>query len=270
MLKSWTLITVTFNNAAVLRKYWRNEIPSNVEWIVIDNGSSDDSVDTARRLGASRVIETGRNLGFGAANNEGLKHASHDYVAFVNPDVTVNYGDLPALADRIDQRGGLASPQLINDDSSSQPNGRGMPLLAHKIFNRISKGSQPRNQYLLHARRNEERFVFWLIGAVVGGRAETFTQLKGWNELFFLYYEDKDISVRAWRAGFSVVLCGQFQWTHGWARETTRFRIVPWAREISSLVKFYGLYPEFIFGGAEALRRNPQASRRSGEVLPID
>lgn len=266
---SWTLITVTFNSADQLAKYWSHPVPGDVEWIVVDNGSTDDSVITAGRLGA-RVIAVGRNLGFSAANNRGLKVARGGYVAFVNPDVTVVFSDLPELAKRIDHRGGLVSPQLVNDDGSRQPNGRGAPLIAHKVINRLSGGSQMRNQYLLFAGDTEERFVFWTIGAVVAGSAETFARLGGWNERFFLYYEDKDIAIRAWRDGLAVVLCGQFQWVHGWARETTEFRLMPWIREIASLTKFYSLYPELLFGGPWMRRRNNSAAVHSGEVLSID
>lgn len=265
---SWTLITVTFNNAEKLRKYWSDPIPAHVEWIVVDNGSTDDSAAVAKELGATLVIESDRNLGFSAANNAGLKYAKSAYVAFVNPDVRVKFADLPALAERIDLRGGLVSPQLLNDDRSFQPNGRGMPLLYHKALNRLSK-SPLRNQYLLYAKENEERYVFWLIGAVVAGKADTFAQLGGWNERYFLYYEDKDISIRAWRAGIPVVLCGQFQWNHGWARATTGLKIMPWVREISSLTKFYSAYPEFLFGGPWSRGKNSEATRQSGRVLEI-
>ncbi|TFD81607.1 glycosyltransferase [Cryobacterium sp. Sr8] len=267
---SWTLVTVTYNNAEKLRTYWSTPIPAGVEWIVVDNGSTDDSVAVARELGATHVIEAGRNLGFSAANNVGLKRSTGTYVAFVNPDVRVTFEDLPALATRINRRGGLVSPQLVNDDLSRQPNGRGMPLLLHKVLNRLSNGSKLQDSYLLFAGGNEERSVFWLIGAVVAGTADTFAALGGWNERYFLYYEDKDISIRAWRAGLPVTLCGQFRWTHGWARETTSFKLAPWAREISSLLKFYALYPEFVLGGEWARARNKTAAMRSGDVLAID
>lgn len=269
MSVSWTFITVAYNNATELRTYWSNPIPASVEWIVVDNGSTDESVAVARSLGAV-VVEAGRNLGFSAANNEGLRRANGDYIAFVNPDVTVNFSDLTGMAERIDRRGGLVSPQLVNDDGTNQPNGRGAPLLFHKVFNRLSGGELLHDKYLLFADGEHERYVFWLIGAVVAGAAKTFSELGGWNERFFLYYEDKDISIRAWRTGLPVTLAGQFRWTHGWARETTHFRLRPWMREIASLLKFYGTYPEFVFGGRWARLRNDQASRNTGTVLAID
>ena len=242
--------------------------PANVEWIVVDNGSTDESIEIATALGAT-VIAAEANLGFSAANNRGLHVAKGDYIAFVNPDVRVEYSDLEDLADAIDELGGLASPQLLNTDGTLQPNGRGAPLLMHKILNRASSREQD-NGYRLTAEPTERKSVFWLIGAVVAGDARTIRTLGGWNERFFLYYEDKDLSIRAWRSGFDVTLIGSLRWTHGWARETTRFRLMPWVRELDSLIRFYTLYPEFLAGGAAVRRRHPLASGRSGKLVGSD
>lgn len=265
MPRSWSLITVTYNSAAPLRTYWTAQRPAHVEWIVVDNGSTDDSVGVATALGA-RVITADENLGFSAANNKGLEAATGDFIAFVNPDVRVEYEDLESLALAIDELGGLVSPQLLNTDGTLQPNGRGAPLLLHKILNRASERPQD-NGYRLYADPAERRHVFWLIGAMVAGSADTVRSLGGWNDRFFLYYEDKDLSIRAWRAGHPVTLLGAHRWTHGWARETTRFRLMPWVREFDSMFRFYSLYPEFLFGGKLVARRHPRASERSGRLV---
>lgn len=265
MPRTWSLITVTYNSATPIRTYWADERPDDVEWIVVDNGSSDDSVAAATALGAT-VLATEQNLGFSAANNLGLEAATGQYIAFVNPDVRVDYTDLDRLADTIDVVGGLVSPQLLNMDGTLQPNGRGAPLLLHKVLNRLSRADR-RNGYRLFADPDERRNVFWLIGAVVAGSQSTVRSLGGWNERFFLYYEDKDLSIRAWRAGHPVTVLGEMRWTHGWARETTRFHLVPWAREVDSLLRFYSLYPEFLFGGALARRRHTTAFERTGKLV---
>lgn len=265
MPRTWSLITVTYNSAAPLREYWSTGRPAHVEWIVVDNGSTDDSVQVASALGAD-VISLDQNIGFSAANNRGLRSASGDYIAFVNPDVRVDYADLEQLGTAIDELGGLVSPQLLNTDGSFQPNGRGAPLLAHKVLNRASSEDRG-NGYRLLAGPKERRNVFWLIGAVVAGAAETIRDLGGWSERFFLYYEDKDISIRAWRRGHAVTLLGNVTWTHGWARETTRLRLMPWVREFDSLFRFYSLYPEFLVGGRAVRRRHPLASAQSGKLV---
>ena len=170
------------------------------------------------------------------------------------------------MAERIDHHGGVIAPQLLFADGRLQPNGRGMPLLAHKVLNRLSARSL-RGLYLLFAAASEERYAFWLMGAAVAGKASLFRELGGWNDKFFIYYEDKDLSIRTWKSGHPVVLCGQFQWSHGWARETKKFNIGPWKHELASLITFYGMYPEFIFGGPCAARKNRIPAARSGNLV---
>lgn len=259
----WTLITVTYNSASTLRSLFA-PCPADVEWIVVDNGSTDDSAAVARSLGAAQVIELTDNRGFGAANNVGFAAANGRYVAFINPDVTVDYADLPALAARIDDGGGLVSPQLINPDGSLQPNGRGMPLLTNKVLNRLRTPDKGEDTYLIYSPEAAEKYVFWLMGASIAGTVEELRPLGPWDERFFLYYEDSDIGIRAWKAGLTVRLHGDAQWVHGWARETKTFRLRPWLREIASMARFYSRYPELLVGGAWAVRRHPAAASQLG------
>ncbi|MCQ1954392.1 glycosyltransferase [Arthrobacter sp. zg-Y238] len=255
-------MTVTYNNSSVLKRYWDNlEWPAGVEWIVVDNASSDDSVAVAEALGA-RVIALPKNCGFGAANNVGFDHASGDYVAFVNPDVTVDFGSLDILREVIDTANALVAPQLTNDDGTLQANGRGLPFLLHKIRHRLEPSSLD-EQYRLFSNDGEDREVSWFIGAVVAGTKETFAKLGPWDPAFFLYYEDADICLRAKKMGHKSIVCGSARWVHGWQRETTSFRFVPWKRELASMAKFYSRYPAllslFPSGTAKKLRATEEA-----------
>lgn len=264
MPASWSFITVTYNSATTLRRFWTGGIPEEAEWIVVDNGSQDDSVATAKALGAT-VIELGENIGFSAANNRGLDVATGAYIAFTNPDIAVDWTSLEKLRETIDHSGGLVAPQLLNADGTLQPNGRGAPLLAHKVLNRLTSGPR-KNGYQVYAQEGEKRNAFWVIGAAVLGTAEAIRSIDGWNERFFLYYEDKDICIRAWRKGLPVTLDGTVRWTHGWARETTGFKLKPWLREFDSMARFYSLYPELLFGTG-ARKRHASASERSGNAV---
>lgn len=251
-----SLITVTYNSAEALRRFWdRPEgIPEGVEWIVVDNCSTDDSVAVARAAGA-RVVAQRRNVGFSAANNAGLDAARGSFIGFVNPDVRVSFDDLPALARLAEERSSLVSPQLLNADGSLQPNGRGFPYLWHKVLNRLGRESSLAGGYLLYSEGSTPRSVVWVMGAAVLGRRSDFERIGGWDPHFFLYYEDKDICLRAWRNGIPVVLVPSAAWTHGWARETTGFKLAPWRHELASMAKFYSRYPEFLLPPAAADRR---------------
>ena len=242
----WSLITVTYNSAATLREFWTGarEFGPDVEWIVVDNASTDDSAETAESLGA-RVLKLDRNVGFGAANNVGFAQSESSYVAFVNPDVRPVASTLPRLREAIDRTGGLVAPQLLNADGTLQPNGRGYPFLVNKVMNRLQTGDDE-SAYRVYARPGEEVDVVWLMGAVVAGRRNTLEGLGPWDETFFVYYEDSDLGLRARRAGLRNILLGDAQWTHGWARATKAPSLAAWKRELPSLVKFYSRYPSLL------------------------
>lgn len=240
----WSLITVTHNSAAALTRFWSTPLPGSVEWVVVDNRSSDGSAEAAESLGA-RVIRLERNIGFGAANNVGFRATTAPLVGFVNPDVTVDPESLPALAEVIGRTGGIVSPQLVNPDGSIQANGRGYPFLAAKIRNRL-ESSTPSSTYRRYAGPDEDLPVVWFIGAVVLGQRATFQRLGVWDEKFFVYYEDSDLGLRAAAAGIPRIVSGRTHWVHGWARETKTLRWSAWRRELPSMWKFYSRYPRLL------------------------
>lgn len=240
-----SIVTVSYNSAGDLKKHWSTfNRPSNVEWIVVDNNSSDDSVATARELGAD-VVPLPSNLGFGAANNEGLFRSKGSSVWFVNPDVEVVAEDLDVLSRVAHDEGALVAPQLVNDDGSLQPNGRRAPFLLYKVLNRVAEARVSR-RYHVYASGGAVERCDWLIGAVVGGQREVLSALGPWDPTFFVYYEDSDLGLRAARAGVPSMVVGECRWTHAWARETTALSLPAWKLEFGSMFKFYRRYPRLL------------------------
>ncbi len=244
---TWSLITVSYNSRAALEAHWGAALPSHVEWIVVDNASTDGSAEAAESLGAS-VIRMSENLGFGGANNAGFRAARGEFVAFVNPDLTVDVDSLTALERSLAREPGLVAPQLVYPDGELQPSGRSTPSLRHKVTSRLGSRSS-RDHYYILAQPGEERYVAWMTGAAVVGRVDDLNKLgeQGpWDERFFVYYEDSDLGLRAWSAGLTVRVIGDARWTHSWARETTGIRLKPWMLELSSMWGFYSRYPSLI------------------------
>ncbi|MFD1717388.1 glycosyltransferase [Georgenia deserti] len=265
----WSLITVTYNSAEALRRFEVGRgVGDDVEWIIVDNASVDDSVDVGRSYGA-RIIELRENRGFSRANNVGLAAASGRYVGFVNPDLAVRGADLPRIAAHLDRgREHLVVPQLLGPDGRDQPNGRGVPTVVRKVRNR---SASPSTGYRVVAEPGEDRYVAWAMGAAVFGLRGTFEALAGWDERFFVYYEDHDLGLRAWRRGVPVVLHGGIRWVHGWARETTELRVRPWMLEIQGAWKFYTRYPHLLLHHKLHARRDPEfrfaVGRRTTEFV---
>jgi N-acetylglucosaminyl-diphospho-decaprenol L-rhamnosyltransferase len=267
-LTDWTLVTVTYNSATTLQAYWRDFVSDRgVTWLVIDNGSTDDSVAVARSLGA-RVRRLDRNVGFARANNIGLVMCKTKYIAFVNPDVTVDVASLPTLARAIDAHDGLVGPQLLNPDGTRQANHRGMPFLVDKFAHRgMSLPGSSLDHYVPELADDRPMYVAWLMGAAVAARADHMRALGGWDGRYFLYYEDHELGLRAWQRRSSVVIVPSVRWVHGWARETIHFNRAAWRREAASATRFYARFPELLIPARSlARRRHPRLSAFAGVV----
>jgi GT2 family glycosyltransferase len=198
-----------------------------------------------------------------------VRHCASPYVLFANPDLVVDPGGLDRLRAHLDAFGGLAAPQLLSPGGAPQPNGRGFPYVTAKLGNRrLWPLSRLHSGYRILAGPGEALWVPWVMGAAVAARRADFLRLGGWNERFFLYYEDAEVCLRAWRSGQPVALVGDVRWTHHWGRATNTLR---WSRahtrELAAARTFYSMFPEFVAGLPRARRRHPLAAARSGRPV---
>ena len=256
-----SLITVVYNSASMIASHWEGVVlPDDVEWIVVDNCSDDDSATIAEGLGAT-VLRLPANIGFGGANNVGFKRSRGEFVWFVNPDVAMKVEDLDRLASVAEKETALVAPQLCNPDGSLQPNGRGLPFLAYKVLNRISP-ERVKARYHVYAAEDEIKACSWLTGAFVGGQRYVLEALGPWDDRFFVYYEDSDLGLRATRAGYRNLVVGSLRWKHSWARETAKLRLQPWLLEVASMRKFYLRYPRLLLIPRRSAQRGGLPGRK--------
>lgn len=243
-----TVVTVTHNSSSELHQFWKDAPTSEFEWIVVDNASEDDSSLAAITLGAKSLVQLNYNEGFSRANNRGADLASHDIIGFVNPDVSITSLGLSQIETALKDKECLASLQLRNLDGSLQPNGRGTPSLNYKLLGRLSPRVAEKVGYYLYKRDYAPLPVDWLMGASVFMRRSTFLRLGGWDEGYFLYYEDSDLGIRARRESVPSYIVGSETWVHDWGRATKNLNVAAWRQEISSAIRFYKKYPEFLWG----------------------
>lgn len=201
------------------------------ELIIVDNASSDGSAALVRELAPrARVLELDRNVGFGAANNEGMTIGSGRYFLLLNPDARP-LGDaierLVAFADAHPEVG-VAGPKLVNPDGSLQRSILGYPTA-------LWRGTPPRRRaprlsLFFFARRwfprragrlTEEQHKTrrplrdeWLKGAVLLLRREAVDDVGGFDPAFFLYNEEIDLCYRMREAGWSIELVPEATFVH--------------------------------------------------------
>jgi len=189
------------------------------EVLVVDNASSDGSLDAVAGFPEVRLIRNERNLGFARAANQGIEASTRRYLLLLNPDTVVGPGTLEILVAFADAHrdAAVVGPRLLNPDGSLQPSAYRFPTLfqaAGAVFalKRIVPVRLLRarlggwlgryfGQLDPHAR---VRVVDYVTGACMLIRREVVTQIGGFDPRFFLYFEDKDFCWRVRRAGWGV------------------------------------------------------------------
>lgn len=175
------------------------ELREGDELIVVDNDSGDGTPAEARRLApGATVIETGANLGFGAACNRGTEAASGELLVFLNPDAAPAPGFRDAIELPVtDDRGWAAWQGLVTADEGRVVNTQGGAIHFTGIAWAGGAGD-PVSAVAPAAQEEEPAFVS---GACLAIPRAAFVEVGGFAADFFLYHEDVDLSLRLRLAG---------------------------------------------------------------------
>jgi N-acetylglucosaminyl-diphospho-decaprenol L-rhamnosyltransferase len=191
-----------------------------VEVLVVDNGSTDGSVEMVRqRFPADELIANASNRGYAAANNQGVERARGRYLFLLNSDAEVEVAALRTLVAYADDhpKAGVIGPKLLNPDGTLQPSGGRFPTPASTVasllgLNRLT--GRPRygtgRDYSVPAEVDE------VSGAAMLIRREVIEQVGGLDEGFAWGYEDVDYCLRARRAGWRVHYVPDARVMHHW------------------------------------------------------
>jgi GT2 family glycosyltransferase len=167
--------------------------------IVVDNGSSDDSVALVEKdFPEVSVIRLGENRGFGAAMNIAFREAHSDHLACLNNDTEVDPAWLRELVSCLERhpRAAAASSKMLALNERGRIDDCGDILTPYFRAYARGRGEQDSGQY------NEEEQVFGASGGASLWRAEVVRELGCFDEDLFAYYEDVDLSFRARLAGY--------------------------------------------------------------------
>lgn len=179
--------------------------------VVVDNASTDGSADNLRGLDvAIEVVRNKVNRGFAAACNEGARLGSAEALLFLNPDTRLFSGSLEVPARFLAERAtvGLCGIQLVNEGSDVWRSCARIPSAAQLVAKAIGLDRLSvcgyRGYPMVEWDHGSDRRVDHVIGAFYFVRRSAFEALGGFDESFFLYLEDLDLSLRLKRAGWET------------------------------------------------------------------
>lgn len=249
-----SIIILSWNVRDLLRQCL-SSLPLNspdIEIIVVDAASSDDSVEMVRaefvraEFPAVRMIASDENLGYTRGNNLGLRAATGRYALILNPDTEVVGDAIPQMLAYMDAhpRIGALGPQLLYPDGTVQSTRRRFPSLATGFFE--STWFQP-----LAPRRLLDHYyardlpddaigeVDWVVGAALLVRREAYEQVGGFDEGYFMYSEEMDWCRRMKAAGWQVVYFPPACIVHHEAKSSAQVPAATHIRFNSSKVRYF-------------------------------
>ncbi|WP_242496373.1 glycosyltransferase family 2 protein [Xylanimonas protaetiae] len=194
-----------------------------VELVIVDNGGPTDVVSALAREGAVVLRHPDGNVGYGRAANLGAAGSTADWLVVANPDVEWEPGSLDELlaTGEADPGAGSLGPRILNTDGSTYPSARALPSLTVGAGHALLHTVWPGNPWTREYKQAEEavaatspRACGWLSGACLVVRPAAWAQVGGFDERYFMFFEDVDLGDRLGKAGWHNVYVPAARVTH--------------------------------------------------------
>ena len=194
----------------------------NIEIIVVDNGSTDGSIELVEEYSRKivlRLIKYRTNLGFAIPNNDGFKKAKGEYILLLNNDTTVEKDFLTKLVSVLekDEKIGVVQPKIIFADSSLLQSG-GSFLLYTGFLYHFGYGKNPKA-----AKYRKQMEIFSANGACILLRRSVIEEVDLFDSDYFAYFEETDFCWRVWLAGYKILFVPNAAIYHKGGRTAKRF-----------------------------------------------
>lgn len=245
-------IIVNYNAGEFLRSCVDSLLncPLETEVIVVDNASTDHSLDALAGLPNVQIIKNATNVGFATACNVGIRVASAPFLLFLNPDCSFKPDTLIRLLEamRFDERVGMVGGLLVNPDGTEQAGGRRAIPTPWRSFVRAFGLARfadrwPRLFFDFHLHKqplpNHNIEVEAISGACMMVRREAIQDVGEWDERYFLHCEDLDWCMRFRQKGWKILFVPSARVTHALGVSSrSRPIFVEWHKH-KGMIRFY-------------------------------
>jgi GT2 family glycosyltransferase len=222
-----SIIIINYNTDECLRQCLSSIInfTKNVEFeiIVVDNDSKNRGIEKLiTEFPDVKFFFRKVNDGFGAGCNFGASRANGKYLAFVNPDIILSNDILSVLVAKLkeDNKLAICSPMFVDSKGKIVFTFNYFPDLIWEIYEFFGKGYEKRIEKLLSVKEIKEKtknpyYVDWVTGACFVVKNEIFKKVNGFDDKFFLYYEDVELQCRVRKEGYEIAILPSCYVYHG-------------------------------------------------------
>ena len=210
------------------------------EIIVVDNNSEDGSCEMIRQNFPNVIlIENKENFGFSKGNNIGVAQSKGEYICILNPDTVVPEDIFESLIDfsQNNTNVGIVGCKLINGGGAYLPESKRNIPFVKVAFKKLL--GHPNEYYASHLDENDKGKVDVLVGAFMLMKRKVYQDVRGFDEDYFMYGEDIDLSYKVLKAGYDNYYYGLAKVIHFKGESTLRDKLYA-KRFYGSMQIFYG------------------------------
>ncbi len=210
----------------------------NVSAVILTRNIPEDDIPCPEQLRPRlRVICNKHPLGFGANHNQAFGFCETSLFAVLNPDIRLVDDPFPQLVLALEtSHGGVIAPAVRYPDGGLEDSARHFPTLPNLLRKLMGLGDGR-----VKVEGTAPQDVDWTAGMFLLFPASVFGELGGFDEGFFLYYEDVDICTRLWKSGRRVILHPGVTVIHAAQRTSRRkLRYMKW--HLTSMARYLGKY----------------------------
>ena len=214
-----SIVVVNYNAGDLLLACARSSLDQASELIIVDNASSDQSLDKLEPILKNptlKIIRSEKNVGFAAACNIGFTSATEDYILFLNPDCEMKPGSLNKLVETLQNNSavGMVGGLLINPNGGEQGGGRRAVPTPWRSFVRafgLSRWSDRWPKIFFDFNLHKQPLpkspieVEAISGALMLVRREAINEVGLWDDNYFLHCEDLDWCMRFRQKGWKIL-----------------------------------------------------------------